>query len=261
MIIGVDHALIAVDDLEAGMRTYRRLGFDVVAGGTHPQHGTHNALVPMTDGFYLELMGVWDRALAAQHPHTSQIVEALDREDRLALFALDSDDLDADLAESRGQGLGISEPVPGERERPDGERVAWRTAHPDDPRLPFLIEDVTPRSVRVPEPESGIGGNLHIEAMVATGPASHGAAYAQLLGGDPRDGPRSFRRGSLRVQTGAADDRSLRLVLVTDDRERLRSTWVGQGVSFEEETMSDGRRALVPQATGGATLWIAERPT
>ncbi len=262
MIIGVDHALIAVDDLETGMRTYRRLGFEVVRGGTHPQHGTHNALVPMADGFYLELMGVWDRALASQHPHTNQVLAALEREDRLALFALDSDDLDGDVARIRGRGLGISEPVPGERERPDGERVAWRTAHPDDPRLPFLIEDVTPRSVRVPEPESGIGTDLRVEAILAAVRSETRTRYAELLGGNPPDGPSQFGRGTLVVQAGsvdADDNRSLRLVLATDDRERLRSVWVGQDVAFEEETMSDGRPALVPEATGGATLWIAER--
>lgn len=259
MIVGVDHALIAVEDLDAGMRTYEQLGFQVMRGGSHPQHGTHNALVPLADGFYLELMGVWDGALARQQPHTNRVVEALNGADRLALFALDSDALDADVVQVRQRGLGISDPVPGERERPDGERVAWRTAHPEDPRIPFLIEDVTPRSVRVPTPDAGIGPELEIKAMVVAAAPQDVDPYAQLLGARPQDGPVALSRGTVDVDGDRAADGSNRLVLATDDLERLRADWTAQAVPFDEADMPDGRRAVVPRATAGVSLWMAER--
>lgn len=260
MIIGVDHALVAVESLDAGMRTYRRLGFQVTRGGSHPNHGTHNALVPLSDGFYLELMGVWDRPLARQHPHTNRVVEALDRDNRLATFALDAGDLDADVASARERGLPISDPVPGERERPDGERVAWRTAHPDDPRLPFLIEDETPRSVRVPEASEGVGADLRI-AQLVVGAGEVGevsAPYARLLGG-PSDA-RSFGtdRGDVCIEPGERPHALDRLVLAADDPSRVAEAWTKQGVSFQDAKTEDGARILVPRDTAGVAIWVVQ---
>ena len=101
MIIGVDHILIATDDLELAIETYQALGFQVLRGGEHPGRGTYNALVPLADGTYLELMGVRDRDLAEQFPPSRRVVERLDHENRLATFALDSDNLENDVAAIR----------------------------------------------------------------------------------------------------------------------------------------------------------------
>src|SRR5262245_35322801 len=141
MILGIDHILIAVDDLAIATEVYEKLGFQVLQGGTHPKMGTHNALVPLVDGTYLELIGVWDAALAEQASHP--VLAALKNENRLAGFALASDNLDADVAEIRARGFEIGDPHEGERERTDGQRIVWRSAFPNDSRFPFLIQDVT----------------------------------------------------------------------------------------------------------------------
>ncbi|HEV2236141.1 MAG TPA: VOC family protein, partial [Ktedonobacterales bacterium] len=58
----------------------------------------------------------------------------------------------------------ISDPRDGGRTRPDGQSLRWRTAAFEGSfALPFLIEDVTPRELRVPggEPTQhalGVGG-------------------------------------------------------------------------------------------------------
>jgi hypothetical protein len=67
-------------------------------------------------------------------------------------YALRADDLGAEAARLRSTGVPISGPDVGGRERPDGQRVQWRTltAQAGDETLPFLIADVTPRSLRVP---------------------------------------------------------------------------------------------------------------
>jgi hypothetical protein len=47
----------------------------------------------------------------------------------------------------------VTGPNPGGRTRPDGQEVAWRIVRPattESARLPFVIEDVTPRDLRVP---------------------------------------------------------------------------------------------------------------
>ena len=258
MIIGIDHALIAVDDLDSATATYERLGFQVIRGGRHPQHGTHNALVPLSDGFYLELMGVWDRSLASHYPHTNRVVRALDADHRLALFALDSDDLDADVEAIRQRGLAISDPVPGERERPDGERVAWRTAHPDDPRLPFLIEDVTPRSVRVPEASEGIGAALQVSALdvESRDPERARSHYAGLVGQSASNGVFRLGRGAIRVRPADIAGGLLALALAIDDLARVRDRWSSHGVAFDEVRSDGDRSELRPRATAGASLRI-----
>src|SRR5581483_9726274 len=145
MILGIDHILIAVDDLEIAIETYEQLGFQVVPGGKHPNMGTHNALVPLSDGTYLELIGVWDKAMAEQgYPF---ILDALSHRNRIARFVLESDNIDTDVAAIQARGFDIANPKAGERERPDGRKVAWRSALPTDWKYPFVIQDVTPRSV------------------------------------------------------------------------------------------------------------------
>lgn len=257
---GIDHVLVAVDDLDVAKATYAALGFRVYRGGSHPNHGTHNAIVPLADGCYLELMGIWDRSLATQFPHTDQVVQALDRDNRLALFALDSDDLDADVAAIRERGLPISDPVPGERERPDGERVAWRTAHPDDPRLPFLIEDETPRAVRVPEASDGLGAELRVAQLIVrvedTGEMR--SRYARLLGG--QTGERSFvmARGEIRIEPGDLPHVPDRLVLATDDVAGVAQAWTTHNVSFQDAESQDGKRVLMPQDTAGVAIRVVQ---
>ena len=59
MISSIDHVVILVEDLDAGIRQYRDMGFTVVPGGKHPRF-THNALVSFADGSYLELIAFWD---------------------------------------------------------------------------------------------------------------------------------------------------------------------------------------------------------
>src|SRR5262249_20947849 len=152
MIIGIDHVIIAVDELDKAMESWQRLGFQVLKGGEHPQFGTHNALVPLADGFYFELMAIKDPTLIDRFPITSRLHEVLSSENRFVGFALDSNDLNGDLNAIRERDVAIHKAPPGERVRPDGQVVRWRTAHPDDSRLPFLIEDITSRELRVPLP-------------------------------------------------------------------------------------------------------------
>ncbi len=54
-----DHAVIAVQDLDAAMAAYRDLGFAVTPGGKHTGRGTHNAIIRFGLD-YLELLAVYD---------------------------------------------------------------------------------------------------------------------------------------------------------------------------------------------------------
>ena len=62
MFQGIDHLVIAVNDLDQAANDYRQLGFTVVPGGKHPV-GSHNALVAFEDGSYLEIIAFYREAL------------------------------------------------------------------------------------------------------------------------------------------------------------------------------------------------------
>lgn len=258
MIIGIDHILIAVEDLELAIEVYEKLGLQVLRGGTHPKMGTENALAPLADGTYLELIAVWDPALAEQF--SPAVIAALNRENRLATFALASDNLDADIAAIRERGLELSDPRDGERERPDGQRVAWRTAFSPDARFPFLIQDVTAREVRIPAPTTGIGQTLRIGDVNVgvTDLATASEAYQKLLGQTGEEGWFELARGAIVLQD-VDTERVLRIVLEADNPLEITNLWQAQNVAHEQQIIGDMGITLEPVDTLGAPIQITGR--
>lgn len=144
----IDHILILVHDLTAASTDYAAAGFTVTPGGVHADGATHNALIPFADGTYLELIAPTRRDRLPD----DEFGRRLHRGEGLLHYALGVDDLGVETTRLRSMGVLISGPDEGGRERPDGQRVQWRTltAQAGDETLPFLIADVTPRSLRVP---------------------------------------------------------------------------------------------------------------
>jgi catechol 2,3-dioxygenase-like lactoylglutathione lyase family enzyme len=157
MILGIDHLVVVVRDLDQAGDDYRRLGFTVIAGGQHPV-GSHNALISFRDGSYLEIIAFYRQAL------DHRWWEPLQRGERLVDFCFQTDDLRADTEKLRGGGVAINNPVPWSRKRPDGYELKWLLSLATGAHrgvAPFLIEDVTPRNERVPQEfahENGIIG-------------------------------------------------------------------------------------------------------
>lgn len=258
MLTGIDHVLIAVDDLELAVEVYERLGFQVVRGGKHPQMGTHNALVPLADGTYLELVGIWDLELAQQA--NPAIVETLQKENRLARFVLASDNLDSDVIAMRARGFDIGDAQAGERERPDGAKVAWRAAFPPDTRFPFVIQDVTPRELRVPVPEYGIGKNVRM-GDVNVGVvdlASATEAYQKLLGEEGEDGWFELTRGAV-ILKDVDTERILQIVLEADNPLEVLNAWQGGEVEFTQQVLGGIGITLEPLKTLGVPLQFTGR--
>jgi catechol 2,3-dioxygenase-like lactoylglutathione lyase family enzyme len=52
---GFDHIVINFPDLDSAIRNYTDLGFTVVRGGSNPLGTTHNALIALADGAYIEM--------------------------------------------------------------------------------------------------------------------------------------------------------------------------------------------------------------
>jgi catechol 2,3-dioxygenase-like lactoylglutathione lyase family enzyme len=104
-------------------------------------------------------------------------------------YAVLPDDFEADLARVRAAGIVMDGPIDGGRLQPDGTRLAWRSARPPEPDIPFLVTDVTARSGRVPEGAArrhanGVSGVAGVTVAVQDLAAST-ARYRALLGREP----------------------------------------------------------------------------
>lgn len=258
MILGIDHILIAVNNLDQAVATYQRLGFQVARGGDHPKTGTSNALVAFADGTYLELIAVRDHALVQQA--WPKILETLGRSNHLVNFAIDADNLAAEVTAIRGRGLSIGDPAPGERVRPDGQRVAWLKADPTDKNLPFLLQDVTPRTLRIALPTEGVGRVLRVgEARIGTRNLDGTLDEFQKLLGMNADGADfELPRGAVQLET-ASEDEFLQLVLEADNPGELADMWRKQGTSFRETLLEGIGLMLEPEDTESVPIAVVGR--
>jgi hypothetical protein len=51
MLTRIDHVMICVPDLQRGIDTYSRIGFNIYPGGAHVGRGTHNAIAFLQDDY------------------------------------------------------------------------------------------------------------------------------------------------------------------------------------------------------------------
>ena len=175
MLLGIDHLVIAVPDLDAAATELRdSLGLAALGGGTHPALGTANRLVWLGDS-YLELVWIVDPAVAAGSWLGGPVLGRLDRGGGVVTWAVASDSLDLDVAALQAMGSSLGGPLDGERQRPDGLVVRWRLSlpgrlGPSEP--PFLIEhdpmsaEWTPadRAARRDE-RHPVGGPVRLEVL------------------------------------------------------------------------------------------------
>jgi hypothetical protein len=143
VLLGIDHLVIAVHDLdEAAQELERLVGLAATGGGRHPTLGTQNRLAWLGDS-YVELVSIADRGVARGSWLGVPTIAALEGGGGLVTWAIATDSIVADIAALRASGARFGDPTAGERVRPDGSVVRWRLAvggalGPAEP--PFLIE-------------------------------------------------------------------------------------------------------------------------
>jgi catechol 2,3-dioxygenase-like lactoylglutathione lyase family enzyme len=147
MLTRIDHVMICVPDLAAGIEAYTRLGFHVYPGGSHTGRATHNAIA-FHDEDYLELLSLRPDRPATLAPGSPdvQVAEFLARGGGFRFVVVQSDDLGADVAAMRRRGVEVSDPLEGGRLTPAGQELRWRAAQLG-PRnlLPLLfLQHLTP---------------------------------------------------------------------------------------------------------------------
>jgi hypothetical protein len=137
----LDHLSFAAgpDGLEAtAQRLGAQLGVTFLDGGFHPRFGTRNRILPLTDGHYLELVGVLDHPAADKAPF-GQAVRARSAQGGGWLgWVIAVDDL-APLEQRIGRPA-----IEGHRHLPDGTVLTWRQLGVKDlqvdPQLPFFVK-------------------------------------------------------------------------------------------------------------------------
>lgn len=137
----VDHVIAASHNLDELERAYTRLGFFVTGGGTHPHLGTRNRIIVLGEN-YIELL-----ALDVPERASPALRQRLDRGPGWIGFAVQSGDIEAEVAAMRERGVEAFGPNPGRLVAPSGQARSWRvvTANTEDlwqsaEPLPFLIQ-------------------------------------------------------------------------------------------------------------------------
>jgi catechol 2,3-dioxygenase-like lactoylglutathione lyase family enzyme len=243
----LDHIIVAVRDLDQAMDDYRTLGFTVFFGGQHAGGKTHNALICLADGSYIELIAPTD---PANPPDDSPY---LGPGRGFAGYALLADNMDAQAKALKAQGFPILGPLPGGRKRADGQLLAWRILFLEGSLSPFLIVDETPRTLRVPDDADKLAhanGAAGIRELVVAVPDLTAATerYVAIFGQDPEPGPamdgaetRSFRLDGCRIVIAAATDETSSLAAYL--REVGESPWLCRVTT--ENDASIGRLDLI----------------
>ncbi len=281
MITGFDHFIILVGDLNRGIETFRKVGFEVQPGGEHPAYGSHNALVALADGTYLELVAFRDPALAAK-TFWGDLVRKLEIHEGFGNSVLASNDLANDIQAIRKRGLEVADSKPGSRTRPDGQMVAWHTAVVGGTIsgfLPFLIQDDSPRALRIEPARQGLGSRLQARELVVAVKNIEVArqAFRELLEIEPKYVQNTTgelvgyrvpapwgaivlahperNRNAMSDQLAQRGEGPYALTLAVDDVNRTRRDIVKRGIQVEDDATGF---LIAPEATCGARIRLAQ---
>lgn len=173
MLIGIDHIIIGVQDLDAASRRFsEQLGLRASGGGIHPSGGTANRIIVIGDT-YLELI-----AVRAPQEAQQSLLERLAKSEGYLNLVLGSNDLAADSEAMRGRGIAVIGPTPGQLRSSDGRTRSWQRVDIERPELaqhyPFLIQhDSTGEERRfrlagwAQPPEHPLGAQQVLSATIA----------------------------------------------------------------------------------------------
>lgn len=271
MRISFDHAVIYVADLRQASEDFGALGFHVVPGGVHSGGLTHNALIPFSDGTYVELLAPTARwrlqalrllgttlsRLLGLQPFLRRPIRRARAGEGFVDFALACSPLPGILEVAKAIG-GIDGPMSGGRIRPDGERISWNLALPRSPVLPFLIEDITPRQLRVPSNITHPNGasGVQIVGVVTSSFTATVARYQTLLGRESFDAVAPIPRS--RATEFRVDNAAIRLVAPTGPDHILhRQLARGEGI-YSLVLRADRAMNLDPVRAHGAQITLAK---
>ncbi len=173
-ILGLDHVVVTVRDLDASARQWQRLGFTVSPRGTHsPILGSGNYTIMFGDD-YVELLGI-----LAETEHNKPTRDFLKEREGIERAAFTTDDAAAGAAELKSRGLEPLSPVHFGRpvDLPNGGKgeakfnvFRWPLdENPGSLRI-FACQHLTRDTVWIPELQSHANGAsriIRVEVLAA----------------------------------------------------------------------------------------------
>ncbi|WP_257164904.1 VOC family protein [Bradyrhizobium sp. SRS-191] len=204
-VIGIDHAVVVVKELDAAAETWKRLGFTLSPRGTHSaKMGSGNYTI-MLDPDYIELLGI---LAETDHnvPTRNFIAQRGEGIERIAFTAIDSA---AGAEEIRSHGFEPIGPIDFERPvpLPDGTISAakfrvfqWPVAEAPGGLRIFACQHKTRETVWIPELMSHANAAKRLkQALIVTpDPAKDAAHLSRLI---DREG-RNEADGAVTVTSG-----------------------------------------------------------
>ena len=242
-IAGIDHAVVAVNDLDAAAANWKQLGFTISPRGTHSAHmGTGNYTIMLGDD-YMELLGV---LVETEHnaPSRAYLAQTGGGIERIAFTTPDAA---AGAAEIRAMGYAAIGPTDFERPvtMPDGTKAAakfatflWPVAEaPGGVRL-FACQHKTRETVWIAELQRHANTAKRIARVfvVTPKPEEDATHLAKMIAGEVRAGA----DGSAVVPTGFG-----RADFVFLAREALGGKYPGVDVSRLPERAGAGLELVV----------------
>jgi hypothetical protein len=195
-VVGIDHAVVVVKDLDHAAENWRRLGFTVSSRGTHSaKMGSGNATI-MLDPDYIELLGV---LVETEHnaPTRAFLAKRGEGIERIAFTAVDSA---AGAEEIRARGYEPIGPIDFERPvtMPDGSLSAakfrifqWPIAEQPGGLRIFACQHKTRETVWIPELMQHANGAKHLKQVlvVSSDCAKDAAHLARMIDRDVKGEP------------------------------------------------------------------------
>jgi len=182
---GLDHAVIAVRDLDAAQDTYTRMGFSLMPRGLHSTGSSNHNIMVGPDN-YFELLTV-----PRPNPMQSYFYDFNQAGDGMAAIALSGTDSRAAAVALREKGFEPAEPLRLSREVKEGSRTgtaSFTITNLSPAATPgaqvFICEHHTRELVWLPEQMNHANGAYAVAAVafIADNIAHQAGAYAKLIG-------------------------------------------------------------------------------
>ncbi|MDP3411154.1 VOC family protein [Bosea sp. (in: a-proteobacteria)] len=273
-ILGLDHVMVTVRDLDASAAAWKRLGFTVSPRGTHSPHlGSGNYTIMFGED-YLELLGI-----LTETEHNKPMRDFLKTREGVERVAFTTSDAAAGVLELQAHGIEADGPVHFGRpvELPDGgvgeakfNVFRWPLAdNPGGIRI-FACEHLTRDTVWIPALQSHANGvrriirlevlcvdpkaaAAHLGRLIDEPAQADGDGWRVATGGKRADilfydAAGFARRYPDTVRKGAATEGAVALVLASDDLDGAKA------VLGPLATAHDGAVSVAAHAANGIVV-------
>jgi hypothetical protein len=154
----IDHIIVCGSDVDRMMEQFESFGLPTEYGGVHDNGITHNGVICFEDGSYVELLGMYDES---QSPRREAFIK---NDVGPCGWAIEAASIETEAESYAQRGVVTDAPFSMSRVGPSGEVAEWKVSFMgvDEPgqRLPFLIEDTTPRERRIRPTTTNSGTEL-----------------------------------------------------------------------------------------------------